>query len=1422
MKKICRSIFVVSFVFTLMPVAATSSDFGREVLQWRASLTTNANRLHKDIFPGIDLFYTGDTKTITSVFIVRPEADPSPIRLEFPATSKLTTDKSGSILAQTEKEGVLRILRPNIYQNLNNQNTSVAGRFVPLDDRQIGVQVGSYNKSLPLAIQFTSVFSASASSPIENPSSPLAVAITATLKDSLVGDAGQIGIVNPGDTLRYIVSITNSGTTDATGMNFSDLLDTSTVPVGSLKATPVAVNDAYVGTYNATLNVSASGVLTNDYGVPAPTATPIAAGATPHGAVTLSVDGSFAYTPTGGYFGPDSFGYTATNSVGSNSAIAAIIIPPPAPAANNDVATASGNIQISAAAPGVLGNDNLFGATITGSSTTSAQGGNVTVNADGSYTYNPLAGYEGADSFTYTITNATGSSTGTVNITVSGMIWFIDNNATAGNGRLTTPFNTLEAFRVVNNGTGNNPAANDNIFVYESATPYIPTSTLTLLAGQKLIGQDASASLSSISGVTPPAGSVALPAMNNGNGTFAIISTTAGSTNGITLGSGNTIRGLTVGPTTGVKIFGSTFGALTIGNSATPDVKLTGNGGALNLTDGSFATTSGFTSITTTSSGSQGIHLAGITGTASFGSTTVSGSTSQCILVGTTTANIDFGNTSCTGGTDGVSLQNNSAGTRTFGTLTVSGGSGNAFLHGVGGGNVVVGGTTTLSSADDAISVSTPTSGNLIDFQAATSATRTAAGGNGVSWAGTAGATMQFSGLTIQTNGGTGLNATTGGTINVTNATGTINNTVQATPAIVANGIVLNANFSAINSSGGANGVSLTSVTGTSNFGGGALSGASGGTFLVNAGTGTVTYSGTITQSNAARVVDIQNKTGGTITLGGAIISTSGTGTGIVLSNNAGATISFTGGIALFTSANAAFTATGGGIVTASQNNTSIVNTLATTTGTALNVANTTIGASGLTFRSISSNGAVSGIVLNNTGSSGGLDITGNGGPCTAATPTCTGGTIAGSTDTGISLTSTTNPSFTRMRINSSSNFGLNGASVTGMTVDACVFDGIHGNAVDEGALFVTNWLGSGSITSSEILGGFNDNIRVNNTTGTLNRLTVSGTTIRNSGNNHGLAFYTCLGGNGTDCGSVVMNLTVTGSTFQDNSSNHIDVGSKGLGSVDLVLSSNTFSTPGAGGNPALGGAVNITNDHQSHLTFDVNNNTSTGSKLTAFNFFVNNQTLSNASMVGKFRNNLVGTNGVPNSASRQGGGLALTAAGAATVTMSITGNTIRNWATNNGMDINAGDGGITGPQVNLSVTGNTLNLNSSTINQLHGISVNMGTTSTGGAVNGCVDIGGAGALVNNVVGSSSSVSGGSEIRVRQRFSSAVRLPGFAGPNNSGATSAANAVAFLAGRNTTTPGTVSVTVNATGAAGTGTFTGGAACVAPALSPVKVQ
>jgi hypothetical protein len=123
----------------------------------------------------------------------------------------------------------------------------------------------------------------------------------------------------------------------------------------------------------------------------------------------------------------------------------------------------------------------------------------------------PPAGFEGTDTFSYTISrdDGGGTDTATVSMPISGMIWFINNNAAscvvAGCGRLSIHSRRLPAFQALNNGAGNNPAANDNIFVFESAIDYV--GPVTLLNGQKFIGQDATASLSTVTGLTPPAGS---------------------------------------------------------------------------------------------------------------------------------------------------------------------------------------------------------------------------------------------------------------------------------------------------------------------------------------------------------------------------------------------------------------------------------------------------------------------------------------------------------------------------------------------------------------------------------------------------------------------------------------------------------------------------------------------------------------------------------------------------------------------------------------------------------------------------------------------------------------------------------------------------------------------------------------------------
>src|SRR5438067_740119 len=111
-----------------------------------------------------------------------------------------------------------------------------------------------------------------------------------------------------------------------------------------------------------------------------------------------------------------------------------------------------GNVQITIAAPGVLANDmDIDGVgpalAVIATNTASANGGNVSVAANGGFTYNPPRGFEGADTFTYILSDGEGfTDIGTVSLNVSGMIWFVNSAApSGGDGRLTNPFSTLAA-----------------------------------------------------------------------------------------------------------------------------------------------------------------------------------------------------------------------------------------------------------------------------------------------------------------------------------------------------------------------------------------------------------------------------------------------------------------------------------------------------------------------------------------------------------------------------------------------------------------------------------------------------------------------------------------------------------------------------------------------------------------------------------------------------------------------------------------------------------------------------------------------------------------------------------------------------------------------------------------------------------------
>jgi VCBS repeat-containing protein len=89
---------------------------------------------------------------------------------------------------------------------------------------------------------------------------------------------------------------------------------------------PVAVDDAYSVTENATLTVPAPGVLANDTDPDGDTLMAALVSPPQHGDLTLNPDGSFTYTPDPGFTGPDTFTYRASDGTLTDDATVTLTV----------------------------------------------------------------------------------------------------------------------------------------------------------------------------------------------------------------------------------------------------------------------------------------------------------------------------------------------------------------------------------------------------------------------------------------------------------------------------------------------------------------------------------------------------------------------------------------------------------------------------------------------------------------------------------------------------------------------------------------------------------------------------------------------------------------------------------------------------------------------------------------------------------------------------------------------------------------------------------------------------------------------------------------------------------------------------------------------------------------------------------------
>ena len=265
------------------------------------------------------------------------------------------------------------------------------------------------------------------------------------------------GMLVPGETyqIRFAEVVNNwyqeMGVDNVSILATSDSSATVTITVTGVNDAPVANDDGYPTDEDTPIDIAVPGVLGND--------TDLDSGATltiddydvtgTLGAVSLNDDGSFSYDPTVGFDGLDdgetdfdSFTYTVTDGLATDTATVTFTVDGrnDAPVAVADADLAVKNAPRVVAAAGVLSNDtdvdvealsvySVNGDTgNVGVQITLASGALLTVNANGSFTYDPNHVFdflgdteEAIDTFAYIAWDGDAESNEvTVTITISG------------------------------------------------------------------------------------------------------------------------------------------------------------------------------------------------------------------------------------------------------------------------------------------------------------------------------------------------------------------------------------------------------------------------------------------------------------------------------------------------------------------------------------------------------------------------------------------------------------------------------------------------------------------------------------------------------------------------------------------------------------------------------------------------------------------------------------------------------------------------------------------------------------------------------------------------------------------------------------------------------------------------------------------
>ena len=131
------------------PTSAVISYFKEPREEWKTGLPTYASLVYRDLWPGIDLVYTGAGSRLKCTFLVQPGADPNQIQMAYRGATAVRINEAEQLEVSTPLGGFQEDT-PYAYQEVEGRRLEVAAAYVLEGEAsgrvQYGFRVGAYDQ----------------------------------------------------------------------------------------------------------------------------------------------------------------------------------------------------------------------------------------------------------------------------------------------------------------------------------------------------------------------------------------------------------------------------------------------------------------------------------------------------------------------------------------------------------------------------------------------------------------------------------------------------------------------------------------------------------------------------------------------------------------------------------------------------------------------------------------------------------------------------------------------------------------------------------------------------------------------------------------------------------------------------------------------------------------------------------------------------------------------------------------------------------------------------------------------------------------------------------------------------------------------------------------------------------------------------